>query len=75
MYYKCGICVLVEFWYIFNDVIGNNWYINILRENDCFMDFFIIKVNVNFIFNEIDLWVIGIYMYLGFWWGECMILI
>lgn len=42
-----------------------------------FMDFFIIKVNVNFIFNEIDLWVIvfGIYMYLGFWWGECMILI
>lgn len=28
-----------------------------------FMDFFIIKVNVNFIFNEIDLWVIGIYMY------------
>lgn len=40
-----------------------------------FMDFFIIKVNVNFIFNEMDLWVIGIYMYLGFWWGECMILI
>lgn len=30
------------------------------------MDFFTIKVNVNFIFNEIDLRVIGTYMYLGF---------
>lgn len=37
------------------------------------MDFFTIKVNVNFIFNEIDLRVIGAYMYLGFRWGECMI--
>lgn len=39
------------------------------------MDFFTIKVNVNFIFNEIDLRVIafGTYMYLGFRWGECMI--
>lgn len=37
------------------------------------VDFFTIKVNVNFIFNEIDLRVIGTYMYLGFRWGECMI--
>lgn len=37
------------------------------------MDFFTIKVNVNFIFNEIDLRVIGTYMHLGFQWGECMI--